>query len=217
MSAACNEGCWKEEKLGQRLCVNIIDDGVRIANIHYRWGASSIDALLELKKIVNIINGETAEGEHFEIKNGMPYFNIITVKGAKDEDPLLNIIKCLAVFGGGINADDIELARRMWPGKEIPVVKSWNEGAVSISEKTMNAAEEYAIGDATIDLDSRTVADSCFYFEEDADTDEYNVFNSPYNLQEIPFDKIQDALEWIEKLPADALIHVNGEYLTMMS
>lgn len=203
--------------MGQRLCIDLIEDGIRIANIQYRWGATSIDAFNELLKLVNIIDGKPAEGEHFEIKNGMPYFNIIKVIGDKEDDVLLNIIKCLAVFGGGVNKEDIDIAKQMWPGKKIPVVKSWNEGVVCLSEKTMREAEDYAVGDATIYLDDRAVANNCFYLEEEADLDEHDVFTSPYNFQTIPFDKVQESLEWINKLPADALIQTNDEYLTMMS
>ena len=208
--------------MGQILVVNVLEEGERICNIYFHWSAYSDSALYELLKIKKIICGEKFETSVYDCQT-KKIKKMTFDFSPKNNGVVLQIINCLAMFGGGLDPDDVETAKKWWPGIDVPVTKSRSEGIVSITEKTMNESDGYAEGFATIDISGKTACNECFFcydskeeYEEYAE-EEANVVHTDIDFSKIPFDTIEDAIKFVDNVPFNSVIESGGVYLSLIA
>ena len=208
--------------MSQILVVNVIEEGERICNIYFHWSAYSDSALCELLKVKKIICGEKFETSVYDDKTKK--IQKVTLDfSPKNNDVVLQIINCLAMFGGGLDPDDVETAKKWWPGVEVPVAKSHSEGVVSITERTMSESDWFAAGFATIDISSETACNECFFcydnkeeYEESTGEKADVVVHTDIAFSKIPFEKIEDAIKFVDNVPINSLIESDGIYLSLI-
>lgn len=205
--------------MGQRLVVDVKKGESTFAKVYFHWSAYSVSAMYELQKLVKILEGMRIVDEVFAFdrdENNKPVvsFRAITVETRRVEDPRLRLIYGLAEYGGGLEPDDLEYAKKLWPHLDLPIAKSRNEGMVAISEEQMQQFSTYAEGDASVDLESRTAGNWCFWHEEEVD-DKQTVVDSPYDFGDIPFDKLEEATKWLENC-RESYIRYDDECMSMI-
>ena len=188
--------------MGQRLVVDVKKGESTLAKVYFHWSAYSVSAMYELQKIINILEGKRIVDEVIAFdkdENDKPVvsFRAVTVETRHEEDPRLRLIYGLAEYGGGLEPDDQEYAKKLWSNLNLPIARSRNEGMVAISEEQMQQYSGYAEGDACVDLESRTAENGCFWYEEEVD-DEQIVIDSPYDFGDISFDQLNEAAKWLE-------------------
>jgi len=196
--------------MGQRLVLSVLDNGERICNIYYHWSAYTSSAFHELKKIVQALNDEVIEEKVLDTswdEHGKMILKWKVIRSEEHigiEDPILKIALALKAFGGGFDSDDAELAIKEF-GPNAPIAKDRNEGLVAISEKVMESTDGWAEGEATIDISNKTCRNDCFIFY--SNIEEYKELfectyaepvHCPINLDEIPFDKLDECINWFD-------------------
>ena len=208
--------------MGQRLVTSIIKDGKRIATVYQHWSAYSCTAMWELMNMADFVDGKPSL-THTQM-------GVCEVGPFTDPDPVIRLIKGLAESGGGLSGEDFELdeAKKKWPGVKIPICENRNAGIVNITEKGMSDSDNWAEGTATIDIDSRTVSNDCFYWYRTLEDlrDEYDIpkkekiklYDPPCDLHEVPFRQIEDALMWLNDIDKEELpvIETDDGYITMI-
>lgn len=161
--------------MGQRLNVEIQDNGELLANAYYHWSGYTISAVGTAKKIV----------EEIMMKD-------MTVNE-------LEAIRLLEKTGAGIDTEELELVRDKYKDEEFIPTKGRNAGIINITEKKMDETRYWADATAIIDVGSETINIDAFYdmdkeaFMEDMDVDEsemkkYPKTNLSYN--DIPYNEI---------------------------
>lgn len=130
--------------MGQRLVVDIIKDGRRIANVYFHNSASMETAFIELIKLRDILLAQNK------------------MKGLKEiPDLRLRLIKGLEKTGGGISC--YGTAYVMWPQEKFEKDVNRNQGLVEISEEGMDNAEAAADGVDILDLDTMAATNTEYW------------------------------------------------------
>lgn len=182
--------------MGQRLNIEIVDHEHTYANAYYHWDAFSSTALVKTKDILDWYK-----------ENAKRYSG----------SPLLLAIKMLESTGAGVNDveeyrilndPNLEL-RKFMPQKCI----NRNEGLLSITDKGMKETESWEEGRVTINIEEETILFNVHNddlpeeyqryvndygypeLEEFMEIDDHHWFGSGENHNEIPFDKIDEALD----------------------
>lgn len=163
--------------MGQRLVVTVRSKDEDICKIYYHWSAYSVSALMETKKILNVILDEES----------------------KISDLRLRLIHFCEQNGGGIDggkdSDEWNYITREYPDE---VFKSEgisrNDGLIAISQKGMDDTQYWSEGDIIIDLDEcRVINEVSLWF---ISIEEYN-----QELEER--DEAAEKLEDIPELQCD--------------
>lgn len=117
--------------MGQRLTVDILENGERIAIIYYHWSAYFDSTIYELETLKN---------------------DIVTAK-ASGNDVLLAIIDGLEKRGGGLGLDprSRDMAKKKWPDRTFKIDINRNDGLIFIDEQDMD--ETYAMTEGTASID----------------------------------------------------------------
>lgn len=118
--------------MGQRLTVDILENGKRIALIYYHWSAYFDSTIYELETIKNIIVAAKASGN----------------------DVLLTIIYGLENRGGGLGLDSRtrDEAKKRWPDKSFKIDINRNDGLIFIDEQDIKKTYDINEGTASIDI-----------------------------------------------------------------
>ena len=141
--------------MGQRLTVDILENGKRVALIYYHWSAYFEPTIYELKLLCDDITKTKAE----------------------EKDILLGIIEGLEKRGGGlsIEARTRAVAKEKWPDKIFTMDVDRSDGLLDLDEDDMNDTFQYTEGTASIDIDAEEVID-------DVDLEmNYKITDLPFN------------------------------------
>lgn len=163
--------------MGQRLVVTVRSKDEDICKIYYHWSAYSVSALMETKKILNVILDE--ENDISDLK--------------------LRLIRFCEQNGGGIDggegSDEWNYITREYPNeifKSEGIDRSY--GLIALSKKGMDDIQYWSEGDIIIDLDEcRVINEVSLWF---ISIEEYN-----QELEER--DEAAEKLEDIPELQCD--------------
>ena len=108
-----------EIKMGQRLNIEIVENGKCLANAYYHWSAYT-DSSYDLAR--NIINA-------------IPTIN--------EENSVLRSIRLLEVTGARLMEDDLDYAKEIGLGADFETANSRNDGLISITEKSINETRKW--------------------------------------------------------------------------
>lgn len=123
--------------MGQRLTVDILDNGERIAIVYYHWSAYFDSTIYELELLKNDIVAAKKEGK----------------------DVLLAIIDGLEKRGGGLDLSfrSRKAAKNKWPDRIFKLNIDRNDGIISIEEQDIKEVYAATEGTASIDIDTEEV------------------------------------------------------------
>lgn len=110
--------------MGQRLNIEIVENGVCLANAYYHWSAYTSSAFELAKQIINAI------------------------PTIKEEIPVMRAIRLLEVTGARLTSDEIEFAKKLLLGDDFEAATDRNDGLIAISEKGIDETrqwQEYAL------------------------------------------------------------------------
>lgn len=114
----------RRNRLGQRLNIEIIENGKCLANAYYHWSAYTDSSFGLAKSIIEAIP------------------TII------EENSILKAIRLLEVSGARLMESDIEYAKEIGIGCDFEIANNRNDGLISISEKSIDETrkwQEYAL------------------------------------------------------------------------
>jgi hypothetical protein len=153
----------EDDSMGQRLIITVQVEEQDIAKLYYHWGAYTVDALYQVKRIINSL---AHQGEL-----------------SKDE-LILHLIHFVESEGGGIyggsgsyewNYVVKKFPNQVFKSKDI----DRNNGLIAISERGMNELQYYSEGDVVIDYDGQAVANNVFFCYENVN--EYEQYWTDYH------------------------------------
>lgn len=158
--------------MGQRLNIEIIQNGETLANAYYHWSAYTSSSL----ELTNMILKKVQEIHH--------------------ENPVIRAIRLLEETGACLTEDEVELIHKTAPLEKFDIATSRNGGLIAISEKGMNETRQWEEGRVEIVLDNEIVnfivlssypKDEYleFYEETEESFQEMPVFST--NNENIPF------------------------------
>ena len=115
--------------MGQRLNIEIVENGVCLANAYYHWSAYTSSAFELAKQIIQAI------------------------PKVKEEIPVMRAIRLLEVTGAKLMVEEIEYAKDKLLGDDFAKADNRNDGLISISEKGINETRMWQEGAVYIYLD----------------------------------------------------------------
>ena len=189
--------------MGQRLNIEIVENGVCLANAYYHWSAYTSSAFELAKQIINAI------------------------PTVKEEIPVKRAIRLLEVTGAKLTYEEIDYAKDKLLGDDFAIADNRNDGLISISEKGIAETRmwlEYAL---YIYLDENRMKFDVLYktdfFENRKDEEKYNgqkieLNDIPqYNIDfsDIKFDQLM-ALEYFLNAHADEYFRIALEPLNVI-
>lgn len=125
--------------MGQRLVISVNLHGKNIAKIYYHWSAYTESALREVSDVVNCIYGTTEKEVQFAL------------------------IRMCERNGGGVDHDDLEYARQLFPGKTFNESVDRSYGLVALSKSNMVAMQRWSEGDVEVNIDENEILNSVFF------------------------------------------------------
>lgn len=161
--------------MGQRLTVDILENGKRVALIYYHWSAYFEPTVYELKLLRDDIGKAKAEGH----------------------DILLSIIEGLEKRGGGLSIETRTraVAKEKWPDRTFKIDINRNDGLLNLDEQDMNDTFQYTEGTASIDIDAEEVID-----DVDLEMD-YKITDLPFNpfKEAMTFEQLDILFEFLDR------------------
>lgn len=134
--------------MGQRLVIELVDKGERVASIYYHWSAYFTSTIAQLGLLSQDIL--SAEENH--------------------EDVLYSILKGLEERGGMVRGfglpeyeNETKAATELFPNHKFKTDGSRNEGLISFTEQGFNNFMDWCEGYAQIELDSHKIHNSVSY------------------------------------------------------
>ena len=188
----------KEKQMGQRLNIEIIENGKCLANAYYHWSAYT-DSSFELAR---------------EVIEAIPTIN--------EKNPVLKAIKLLEVTGARLIESDLEYAKEIGIVSDFIIVTNRNDGLIGITEKSIDETIKWQEHALYIYLDEERMNFQVIYnqkvWEWEKDQKEYE--DNPKKREDLPvldidftdvkFDKINDFGSFLKK-------HHEDEFLTSMN
>lgn len=150
--------------MGQRLNIEIVENGVCLANAYYHWSAYTSSAFELAKQIIQAI------------------------PKVKEEIPAKRAIRLLEVTGARLLSDEIEFAKKLLLGDDFEKATDRNDGLIAISEKGIDKTRQWQEGAVYIYLDENRmkfdVLHRTDFFEYQKDEEKYN--GRKVELNDIP-------------------------------
>lgn len=150
--------------MGQRLNIEIVENGVCLANAYYHWSAYTSSAFELAKQIINAI------------------------PTVKEEIPAKRAIRLLEVTGARLTSDEIEFAKDKLLGDDFETATDRNDGLIAISEKGIDETRAWQEGAVYIYLDENRmkfdVLHHRYFFDWQKDEEKYN--GRKVELNDIP-------------------------------
>jgi hypothetical protein len=116
--------------MGQRLNIEIVENGVCLANAYYHWSAYTSSAFELAKQIIEAI------------------------PTVKEEIPVMKAIRLLEVTGAKLMSEEIDFAKKLLLG-DFEKATDRNDGLISISEKGIAETRQWQEGAVYIYLDEK--------------------------------------------------------------
>lgn len=114
--------------MGQRLNIEILNDGEVLANSYYHWSGYTTSAIALTKHILE------------------------NMDKVRQENELLYAIRLLETTGARLTGDEILCAKKDFPAEEFESAVSRNDGLIGISEKTIEDTRFWEEARVSIDL-----------------------------------------------------------------
>lgn len=183
--------------MGQRLVVTVNVKGEDIAKLYYHWSAYSISALAQTRDILNCLLDNDNEIEDLRLR----LIRFVESEGG-------------CIRGGG-DSREFAAIQAMYPNEVFKTEGSRNDGLIALTEEGMDDLEGWSEGSVTIYLDDGIVWNSVFDMET---IDEFNEWRGEDNsieyfpeldidLEEIPFDKLDEVIDALDNLNVFAFRH----------
>lgn len=142
--------------MSQPLVITVEKNDRELAKIYYHWGAYTVSALDETRKVVKALE---------------------QCKGKSNRDIQLALIRFCENSGGGIDrsndARESEYVQLLYPDETfLKDGYNRNRGLIAISEHGMSSLQDYSCGDVYINIEDELV-DFCLSFEYES-LEEYN-------------------------------------------
>ena len=176
--------------MGQRLNIEIWNDGEVLANAYYHWSAYTKDSARLVNNVLSFINQNPIDNENI----------------------LLYAIRVLESTGAGLTEDELEYAAKMGiDTTKREKCQGRNAGLLSITQEGIQDTRCWQEGAVYIYLDEKRVSFNVFYKQrgydwvdeqktdygnEDADISNLDVVN--INFDDIKFSKWDSALEILQ-------------------
>lgn len=177
--------------MGQRLNIEIVQDGKELANCYYHWSAYTSSAIELTKRVIDEFYDADAKEKGFKLA-----------------------VKLLESTGAGINSVErqrIELSNDMVLHNMIYAdCKDRNEGMIAVTPAGMSETRSWEEGRVTIDIGSETVCfDVMFYYDKDEYIEEYgddidiqNIRRVDFDFGEIPFEEFEELRYIVDNNPS---------------
>lgn len=184
--------------MGQRLNIEIIENGKCLANAYYHWSAYT-DSSYDLAR---------------SIINAIPIIN--------EENSVLRAIRLLEVTGARLIENDIGYAKEIGIGSDFITATNRNDGLIGITEKSIDETRKWQEHALYIYLDEGRMNFQVIYNQKvwDWEKDQREYEDNPKNRDDLPvldidftdvkFDKIDEFGEFLRKYHED-------EFLTSMN
>ena len=125
--------------MGQRLNIEIWNEGKRLANAYYHWSGYSFSTLYETMKIIKAR------------ENNM------------DKVYELDAIHLLEVTGAGLSDNSLKIATKKYPDEHFKACTGRNNGLLAIDEKDMDEIRRWGEARSEIHFDTETIILDTFY------------------------------------------------------
>ena len=150
--------------MGQRLNIEIVENGVCLANAYYHWSAYTSSAFELAKQIIQAI------------------------PKVKEKPPVMRAIRLLEVTGAKLMGEEIEFAKDRLLGDDFVKATDRNDGLITISENGIYETRQWQEGSVYIYLDENRmkfdVLHRTDFFEYRRDEEKYN--GRKVELNDIP-------------------------------
>lgn len=178
--------------MGQRLNIEIVENGVCLANAYYHWSAYTSSAFELAKQIIQAI------------------------PKVKEKPPVMRAIRLLEVTGAKLMSEEIDFAKKLLLG-DFEKATDRNDGLISISEKGIAETRQWQEGAVYIYLDEKRmkfdVLHRTYFFEYRKSEEKYNGRKVEINdipifdidFSDIKFDKIGDFESFIKDREIDGV------------
>ena len=156
--------------MGQRLVLSVTLHDKDIAKIYYHWSAYTESALREASEVVNCI----CKGNY-----------------TTEKELQLALIRMCEENGGGVDIDDREYVRQLFPGETFSENADRNYGLVALSENGMTTMQRWSEGDIEVNIDEEEVVNSVFFcFDNYTEYVQYMTEEVGYEKDDLP--KLED-------------------------
>jgi hypothetical protein len=220
--------------MGQRLNIEVIINGERMANGYYHWGAYTNSALCEVTKCIDFYNkhvkGKVSDPVLIAVQTLLLFSPDLpkppSVPSHLAAMPLLSLLSGLP----GLSENSLQYMKEKYPNIEWPEANSRNNGLISCVDEEMDKTEAWEEGRISIYIDEEKI---CFhvlslweledYLEycEDEDCNAMHIVMSLPILNLDPFDFSFDKLKMMNTIFSihDEYIFYdeNGELMIMQS
>jgi len=169
--------------MGQRLNLEIAENGKTLANAYYHWSGYTTSSL---------------EVTQFILDN---------IDNISYENRVINAVKLLETTGAGLTDEEMEYIKKNIPeAEEIPFDKavSRNAGLTAVSEKGIEETRNWEEARVTVDLAAKTVNfQALFKYDSKEEYEEVCESTCKYPVHEkidfsnIPFNKFHEVSEFI--------------------
>lgn len=173
--------------MGQRLNIEIVSNGVVLANAYYHWSAYTNSSAMLMEEIVHAVDLFPNETE------------------------LGRAVRLLELTNAGVNENEYKRIKEDKSGKFAGIrfqnAIDRNEGLLSVTEYGMDETRKWEEGRVTIDIGIRSVAFSVYWsetlddYEENYDQDPMDLPKRDFNFADIPFDKIDELEKLLDECP----------------
>lgn len=174
--------------MGQRLVITIKRNNADIAALHFHWSAYSVEALYELKKLVNYLEKEE-----------------------KDFDPVLACLRYVQENGGGINGGPLEAEykaiQERYPDE--PLVTegySKSNGLIAITKEGIKNLQSWSQRGIIIHLDDfenlqeNEVENFVFFNPFFDDDNNLRIYNPKIDVTSFKIGEIDEVINEVKKV-----------------
>lgn len=132
--------------MGQRLNIEIVENGTALANAYYHWSAYTSSALQLLKQLM-------------EKRESIQLLKQLTEKreSVNNENSVLHAIKLLEATGALMHPDEIDHVNAILKEESFIVATDRTDGLIAISERGMEETRAWEEGNITIHLDEEVI------------------------------------------------------------
>ena len=188
--------CWREEvnDLGQRLVINILYNGERLANAYFHWGAYTRHALGKTRSIFDEALWKMCDNRY---------------------NALTGAIELLEETGAGVNEEERVAILREFSGRiknrKFCKCVDRNLGLLCITNEGMNENESWADSIVSIDLGTCFISFDVFFYDVEPESDGV-IVDMPYDIERIPFDVFYDFEQHVMK-HLESTFQYKGRYI----
>ncbi len=193
--------------MGQRLNVEIVEDGKTLANAYYHWGGYTDSALAATKAILNHINTTKTMPDNTQSELCDKYNACFS----PEKTSIIEAIKMLESTEAGLASNEKVWAKTNIKDYDNHIFTNCidrNVGIISISPEEIQKTRDVEEARVTIDMTNKTIEFDVIsiyskeHYEADYDNDfnSLDLYNRPIDFNRIPFDEFRYIDSYLMKL-----------------